>query len=304
MSYTVNLNNKTLTVEYGSLNTETSLELVGKDYFGYGEAIAQNFATLLENSAVKDDATGPDNPVAGQLWYQKTAGNLKVFDGENWSGTDVADKTVMDTVGNFHNVTIIEATGKYTGGVAGTVTPIVAFAKESFDLSTSDASAAPFLGHFPGNRIQAGLTMADNMQMHGTATTALYADLAELYTSDEAYEPGTVVKIGGEHEVTQTTTEHCPEVFGIVSTNPAYLMNSAAEGTTVPVALEGRVPCKGIGEVRKGQRLITSNEPGTARALSTYEKEIGMDWFRVVGRALESKDTLGVGLVEVVVGVK
>ena len=81
-------------------------------------------------------------------------------------------------------------------------------------------------------------------------------------------------------------------------------MNSAATGITVPVALEGRVPCKVIGEVRKGQRLIASNEPGIARALSTYEKEIGMDWFRVVGRAIESKDTLGVGLVEVVVGVK
>lgn len=304
MSYTVNLNNKTLTVEYGTLNTETSLELVGKDYFGYGEAIAQNFATLLENSAIKDDATGPNNPVAGQLWYQKTSGNLKVFDGVNWSGTDIADKTIMDTNGDLHNVYIVEATGKYTGNNAGTVAPIVAFAKESFDLHNTDASAQSFLGYFPGNRIQAGLTMADGLKMHGTATTAEYADLAELYTSDEAYEPGTVVKIGGEYEVTQTTIEHCPEVFGIVSTNPAYLMNSAAEGTTVPVALEGRVPCKVIGEVRKGQRLIASNEPGIARALSTYEKEIGMDWFRVVGRAIESKDTLGVGLVEVVVGVK
>ena len=140
--------------------------------------------------------------------------------------------------------------------------------------------------------------------MHGTATTALYADLAELYTSDVAYEPGTVVKIGGESEVTQTTIEHCPEVFGIVSTHPAYLMNSGAEGLTVPVALEGRVPCKVIGEVRKGQRLVTSTEAGVARAIASYEKEVGMDWFRVVGRALENKDTLGVGLIEVVVGVK
>lgn len=300
MSYTVNLNNKTLTVEYGTLNTETSLELVGKDYFGYGEAIAQNFATLLENSAIKDDATGPNNPVAGQLWYQKTSGNLKVYDGTQWSGTDVSDKVVLANDGTtYHNVTIIEATG--SDAVAA---PIVAFAKTSFTMSPTHVSATPFLGHFPGNKIEAGLTMATGMKMHGTATTAEYADLAELYTSDEAYEPGTVVKIGGEHEVTQTSIEHCPEVFGIVSTNPAYLMNSALEGTTVPVALEGRVPCKVIGEVRKGQRLIASNEPGIARALSSYEKEIGMDWFRVVGRAIESKDTLGVGLVEVVVGVK
>lgn len=304
MSYTVNLNNKTLTVEYGTLNTETSLELVGKDYFGYGEAIAQNFATLLENSAIKDDATGPENPVAGQLWYQKTAQRLKVYNGNTWSNSDVTDKVVKDTVGNSHNIYVVEVTGKFTNGVAGTNKPIAAFAHESFDLSTTDPDTAPFLTYFPADRIQDGLTMATGLKMHGTATSAEYADLAELYTSDEEYEPGTVVKIGGEHEVTQTTIEYCPEVFGIVSTNPAYLMNSAAEGTTVPVALEGRVPCKVIGEVRKGQRLIASNEPGIARALSTYEKEIGMDWFRVVGRAIESKDTLGVGLVEVVVGVK
>ena len=305
MSYTVNLNNKTVTVEYGALNTETSLELVGKDYFGYGEAIAQNFATLLENSAVKDDATGPANPVAGQLWYQKTAGNLKVYDGATWSGTDVSDKTVLADDGTtYHNVTIIEATGAPVGGVAGPVKPIAAFAKTAFTIHSTDAQFDSGTNGFPANKIEAGITLGTDLKMHGTATTAEYADLAELYTSDIAYESGTVVKIGGEAEVTQTTIEHCPEVFGIVSSNPAYLMNSGAEGLTVPVALEGRVPCKVIGEVRKGQRLVTSTEAGVARAIASYEKEVGMDWFRVVGRALENKDTLGVELIEVVVGVK
>jgi hypothetical protein len=305
MSYTVNLNNKTVTVEYGALNTETSLELVGKDYFGYGEAIAQNFATLLENSAVKDDATGPANPVAGQLWYQKTAGNLKVYDGATWSGTDVSDKTVLADDGTtYHNVTIIEATGAPVGGNAGAVKPIAAFAKTAFTIHSTDAQFDSGTNGFPANKIEAGITLGTDLKMHGTATTAEYADLAELYTSDVAYESGTVVKIGGEAEVTQTTIEHCPEVFGIVSSNPAYLMNSGAEGLTVPVALEGRVPCKVIGEVRKGQRLVTSTEAGVARAIASYEKEVGMDWFRVVGRALENKDTLGVGLIEVVVGVK
>jgi len=307
MSYTLNLNNKTVTVEYGSLNTETSLELVGKDYFGYGEAIAQNFATLLENSAVKDNATGPTNPVAGQLWYQKTAGNLKVYDGTTWSGTDVSDKTVKDSTGKFHNVTIISATGLFTGAgnnVAGTSKPIAVFSATEFTLAATDQFHDTGTNGFPANKIEKGLTLGTGSKMHGTATTAEYADLAELYTSDVMYESGTVVKIGGEAEVTQTTIEHCPEVFGIVSTNPAYLMNSAAQGQTVAVALEGRVPCKVIGEVRKGQRLVTSSEPGVARAIASYEKEVGMDWFRVVGRALENKDTLGVGLIEVVVGVK
>lgn len=138
----------------------------------------------------------------------------------------------------------------------------------------------------------------------GQATSAQYADLAELYKSDVQYEPGTVVKIGGEAEVTQTTNALCMEVFGVVSTNPAYLMNSELSGTAVAVALEGRIPVKVIGEVRKGQRLVASEEPGVARGVSKFEHAEGDDWFRMVGRALEDKSTLGIGLVEIVVGAK
>ena len=72
----------------------------------------------------------------------------------------------------------------------------------------------------------------------------------------------------------------------------------------VAVALEGRVPCKVIGQVRKGQRLVTSEEPGIARAVSDYERQEALDWYRIVGRALEDKTTEGEGLVEVVVGRK
>jgi hypothetical protein len=152
--------------------------------------------------------------------------------------------------------------------------------------------------------IMKGITLKDGFKFHGTATTAMYADLAEYYTSDAEYEPGTVVKIGGEAEVTQTTTAFCGDVFGIVSTDPAYLMNSELSGTRVAVALEGRVPCKVIGPVKKGQRLLTSETPGVARAATDYEMQEHMDWYRIVGRALEDKSTESVGLVEVVVGAK
>jgi|13_taG_2_1085334.scaffolds.fasta_scaffold02671_6 hypothetical protein len=303
MSYTINkLGASDITVEYGTLNTETSLQLVGKDYFGYGEAIAQNFVDLLENFASDNVNAGPANPIEGQLWYHSSAETLKVWDGVKWSGTDASDNTVEDTNNKMHNVFIINATGKeVSANNPGTNKPIAIFAKEEFTLHANESK---YVGHFKDDVVKSGLTMADGMKMHGTATEAEYADLAELYTSDAEYDAGTVVKIGGEAEVTQTTIEYCPEVFGIVSSNPAYLMNSGAEGTTVPVALEGRVPCKVLGEIKKGQRLIASDTPGVARAVTDYEKEAGMDWFRVVGRALENKDTLGVGLVEVVVGVK
>jgi len=133
---------------------------------------------------------------------------------------------------------------------------------------------------------------------HGEATSAQYADLAEIYSSDADYEPGTVVKLGGSAEVTQTTSFNDPEVFGVVSTNPAYLMNAEAEG--VAVALTGRVPVKVEGRIKKGERLVSGNKPGYAKALMSND----YDMRSIIGRALEDKETFDDDVVEVVIGVK
>ena len=93
----------------------------------------------------------------------------------------------------------------------------------------------------------------------GTATTANYADLAELYLSDFAYEAGTVVRVGGEFEVTATDGEHNHSVLGVVSAYPAYLMNNQLENG-LPIALKGRVPVKVKGSVNKGDRLVGGPE--------------------------------------------
>ena len=93
----------------------------------------------------------------------------------------------------------------------------------------------------------------------GTATTANYADLAELYLSDFAYEAGTVVRVGGEFEVTATDGEHNHSVLGVVSAFPAYLMNNQLENG-LPIALKGRVPVKVKGSVNKGDRLVGGPE--------------------------------------------
>lgn len=130
------------------------------------------------------------------------------------------------------------------------------------------------------------------------ATAARYADLAEIYASDENYEPGTVVKLGGSAEITQTTSIEDMNVFGVISTDPAYLMNSEAEG--LPVALTGRVPVKVIGKVLKGERLISSQLPGVAMAIGFVE----YDPRKVIGRSLENKTTDDLGIVEAVIGVK
>ena len=126
----------------------------------------------------------------------------------------------------------------------------------------------------------------------GTSTTAKYADLAERYSSDADYEAGTVVDFGGTAEVTLSNISGSQYVAGVVSTNPAYMMNSDADG--LYIALVGRVPCKVTGPVEKGAMMV-SNGDGTAR----MERNPKMG--SVIGKALESFPD-GVGVIEVVVG--
>jgi len=130
----------------------------------------------------------------------------------------------------------------------------------------------------------------------GKATTAQYADLAEIYTSDFDYEPGTVVIFGGTAEVTVSTLSHDTRIAGVVSTNPAYLMNSTETG--VEVALMGRVPCSVLGPVAKGDRLVASQTAGVAQRLNTNLYQPGC----IIGKALEAIDSATISTIEVVVG--
>lgn len=131
---------------------------------------------------------------------------------------------------------------------------------------------------------------------NGVATSARYADLAERYHADAEYEPGTVLVIGGAKEVTACSQYADYRVAGIVSTDPAYMMNSGAgEDNTHPyIALRGRVPCKVIGPVKKGDLLVTSATLGHAEVCKAYSSA------QIVGKALEDFNG-DVGLVEVLV---
>ena len=132
--------------------------------------------------------------------------------------------------------------------------------------------------------------------VYGTAIHAQYADLAENYTADTDYAPGTVVVFGGDAEITTTTTSHDPRVAGVISTNPAYLMNGSTPG--LPVAMTGRVPCQVQGPVTKGQVLVTSTTAGVAEAINNSQFVPGC----VVGKALEAINTNTIETIEVVVG--
>jgi len=135
----------------------------------------------------------------------------------------------------------------------------------------------------------------------GTSTTALYADVAERFSADAAYEPGTVVELGGSAEITRSTTELSDSVFGVISTRAAYLMNSGAGSdlTHPPVAMTGRVPVQCTGVVRKGDRLVSAGN-GLARSAQPGEATA----FNTIGRALVDKLDSGVCTVEAIVTIK
>jgi hypothetical protein len=129
----------------------------------------------------------------------------------------------------------------------------------------------------------------------GIASSARFADLAERYSSDQPYESGTLVIIGGTAEITISTTRADTAVAGVISANPAYMMNAeAGDDLTHPyVALKGRVYCKVTGSIRKGERLVTSDLPGHAESWKS-----GDDSTAVFARALENFDG-DTGLIEV-----
>jgi hypothetical protein len=123
----------------------------------------------------------------------------------------------------------------------------------------------------------------------GTATSARYADLAEKYLADAEYDVGTVMVIGGAAEVTASTYGEL--AIGVISENPAYMMNSELEGG-VYVALKGRVPIKVKGAVRKGDRLVAGDQ-GCA--------QVAQDRLDIFAVAIESSDNEDVKLIEAVV---
>ena len=162
---------------------------------------------------------------------------------------------------------------------------------DKFTLGTTTATAGDKSG---GITVAVG-TLVSNLE--GTATAAQYSDVAERFASDSAYTPGTVVALGGAHEITQVNEEASDEVFGVVSSleQAAFKMNGGAgnDNTHPYIAMTGRVDVKVIGTVNKGDRLISASVPGYARAATKAECTA----FNVIGRALTGKTEAGQGSV-------
>jgi len=161
---------------------------------------------------------------------------------------------------------------------------------------TPIGQSTPDTGSFT-NLVTQDLTVTATADFTGVSITGLsayYADLAEYYMADESLEPGTVVKLGGTNEITKTTQDCDPDVFGIISSEPAIVFNQAIadQEYASPVALVGRVPCRVVGQVTKGCRLVATTN-GCARAESTGTRSL------TFARSLVDSDELGEHLIEV-----
>jgi len=143
--------------------------------------------------------------------------------------------------------------------------------------------------------VNLGSTSAWWNNIYGTSTHALYADLAENYQADKYYAPGTVLMFGGTAEVTVADAD-TTRVAGVVSTNPAHLMNGGLQGPNVsPLALTGRVPCMVVGPIAKGDLMVSA---GWGYAKSNNGAGVG----QVIGKALQDFPMNSKGVIEVVVG--
>ena len=247
------------------------------------------------------------------------------------SGANISN-TIVDTDISFKvndggvTTTVMTIDGANARVGIGTATPTQALEVSGTIKATSieAATAGNVTGNLSGNVTSSGANTMGTLTMGGTftskailpdatttydigsttkkyntvfakATSAQYADLAEIYESDAEYEVGTVVIFGGEKEITVSSMGADTRVAGVISENPAYLMNSEATGQAV--ALQGKVPCKVVGTINKGDMLVThSQHPGVAR--KTNDPKVGT----VIGKALEEYNSTEIGTINIVAG--
>jgi hypothetical protein len=269
---------------------------------GFINTTANISAAILNSGAI--NSTGLINTTGNIL-----ATGLSVF-GNTRIGSLAVPGALHTIIGN------VDVTGAGTEyfNIGGNIMAIQASfgSINSTGLINTSANVSAAIGSFDSITVRAAVTAIANGGTSGVgnigatgatfntvfakATTAQYADLAEIYTSDQQYPSGTVLIFDGEAEVTQSHSSHDTRIAGVVSTQPAYLINNDTVG--VPVALQGRVPCRVLGPVSKGDRVVASHIAGVAQALDPQQYQPGC----IIGKALQAIDSTDISTIEVVVG--
>jgi hypothetical protein len=253
-------------------------------------ASTKAFTGSFTGNVVATDSTVLINATTKQVGYAAAnlVGTLTGNVSGNVTGT-ASNATALDSklpaiTATINTVAVRDASGNIT---ANRFTGITDKADQLLVGATYRSSATTPTANTIAARDASGDIYASLFQ--GTATAARYADLAEKYLADQEYEVGTVVVVGGAAEV--TASSYGELAIGVVSANPAFMMNKDLEGGTY-IALKGRVPVKVNGEVKKGDRLV-AGDWGCA--------QVAADRLDVFAIALESSDDAGVKLIEAVV---
>ena len=278
-----------------------------------GTQLNINETIVFEGSSADDNETSltVTNPTADRtITIPDTTGTL-ITTGDTGTVTsamilngtianeDIADATIRAAKLNLGSDTLtVDTLNANTITGAASVASLVALTANN---STNEDVFLTFADGATGNQgLETDTDLTYNPStniLSTTATQAQYADLAEYYTADQDYAPGTVVMFGGDEEVTVADTA-TTRVAGVISTNPAYAMNAnliKSDKISVALALQGRVPCKVIGEIRKGDLLISG---GNGVAIAHTNPQIG----QAIGKALEDYNSQEEGTIEVVVG--
>jgi hypothetical protein len=300
--------NNGLTISSGNLGVSTGNLTVstGNLTVSTGDlTVSTGNASVAGTLGVTGEATFGDNVVI--------TGNLNVQGTETIFNTQqlTVDDNIISTNANISSsANMPRFSGLHihrgTGSSPTELDPYIVW-DDQYDVTDGSGLGGTFtfLGSVHSEGIESpntDFTLADvkcNI-IEATATQALYADIAERFAADAPMVPGAVVMLGGSAEITETAEELSDRVFGVISTQPAYMMNNGAgSNETHPfVAMTGRTPVRVTGTVNKGDRLVSSSIKGTARAASNSET---INPFHVIGRALESKYDDGIGMVNCVV---
>jgi hypothetical protein len=312
----------------GNINSAAAISAVGLITAG-GNVTGANIATNGIVTAA-GNITGGNILTSGQLSAggavnatgNITGGNIITSGGVTATGTITASGNIVAGSGRFFlgdggllsnvsaaisvtriengtsNVAVGTSGGNVTIGVAGTANVVVI----STTGVTTNGLTVPSITKSGSNAVgNIGSSSNYFNQVFATATTALYADVAERFAADEVLVPGTVVELGGTQEITRSQTDLSENVFGVISTRPAYTMNGGAgdDDTHPKVAMTGRVPVLVTGVVKKGDRLVSAGN-GIARAAKPGEATA----FNTIGRSLVDKTTPESGTIEAIVTIK
>jgi filamentous hemagglutinin len=266
----------TNTVQFGNSNVLIGASAGNVSINVNGISPVALFTPLGQTTAGIISATG--NVVGGNL----TTGGAISSTG-NVTGGNISTAGLITATGNIQGENIrtaglISATGAITGA---------ALTGTSLTVSTGNVTAGNIVNSNANGVGNIGSSTTYFNTVFAKATSAQYADLAENYLADTDYNPGTVVVFGGAAEITVTSEYSDERVAGVISTNPAYLMNSGEPG--LPVALRGKVPVRVIGPVNKGDSLVTSTTPGVATSVGR-ERIHGQ---AVFAKSLESNNSDG-----------